>query len=102
MKCRHSNLQRKLISLAKRLSGAMMSEIITYQCELKDGIHARPAGHIERLCNTFQSEVCWNNIRSGIQGNGKSALSIVATDTLLNDACEITISGKMLQTRLSS
>ena len=71
-----------------------MSQIITYQCELKDGIHARPAGHIERLCNTFQSEVCWNNIRSGIQGNGKSALSIVATDTLLNDACEITISGK--------
>jgi fructose-specific PTS system IIA-like component len=46
--------------------------------------------------------VCWNNIRSGIQGNGKSALSIVATDTLLNDACEITISGKMLQTLLSS
>lgn len=71
-----------------------MSEIITYQCDLKDGIHARPAGHIERLCNTFQSTVCWNNIRSGIQGNGKSALSIVATDTLFNDACEITISGK--------
>ena len=71
-----------------------MSEIITYQCDLKDGIHARPAGHIERLCNTFQSAVCWNNIRSGIQGNGKSALSIVATDTLFNDACEITISGK--------
>lgn len=71
-----------------------MSEIITYQCDLKDGIHARPAGYIERLCNTFQSTVCWNNIRSGIQGNGKSALSIVATDTLLNDACEITISGK--------
>lgn len=71
-----------------------MSEIITYQCNLKDGIHARPAGHIERLCNTFQSAVCWNNIRSGMSGNGKSALSIVATDTLLSDACEITISGK--------
>ncbi|WP_406565399.1 HPr family phosphocarrier protein [Klebsiella quasipneumoniae] len=49
-----------------------MSEIITYQCDLKDGIHARPAGYIERLCNTFQSTVCWNNIRSGIQGNGKA------------------------------
>ncbi|HCB1502294.1 TPA: phosphoenolpyruvate--protein phosphotransferase [Klebsiella michiganensis] len=70
-----------------------MSEIITYQCVLKDGIHARPAGHIERLCNTFQSEVCWNNIRSGMSGNGKSALSIVATDTLLNDVCEISLSG---------
>ncbi|MBM7342124.1 phosphoenolpyruvate--protein phosphotransferase [Pantoea coffeiphila] len=71
-----------------------MSEIIAYQCELNEGIHARPAGHIERLCNTFQSDVCWKNIRSGIQGNGKSALSVVATDTLFNDACEISLSGK--------
>lgn len=71
-----------------------MSETITYQCELKEGIHARPAGHIERLCNTFQSAVCWKNIRSGIQGNGKSALAIVATDTLFDDVCDITLSGK--------
>ena len=65
-----------------------MSELITYQCELKEGIHARPAGHIERLCNAFQSEVCWKNIRTGLQGSAKSALSLVATDTLLNDDCE--------------
>jgi fructose-specific PTS system IIA-like component len=71
-----------------------MSELITYQCELKEGIHARPAGHIERLCNAFQSEVCWKNIRTGLQGSAKSALSLVATDTLLNDDCEITLSGK--------
>lgn len=70
-----------------------MSELITYQCELKDGIHARPAGHIERLCNAFQSEVFWKNIRTGLQGSAKSALSLVATDTLLNDDCEITLSG---------
>nr|WP_113867621.1 phosphoenolpyruvate--protein phosphotransferase [Brenneria salicis]NMN92066.1 fructose-specific PTS system IIA-like component [Brenneria salicis ATCC 15712 = DSM 30166]RBP61185.1 phosphocarrier protein HPr /phosphoenolpyruvate--protein phosphotransferase /PTS system unknown substrate IIA component (Fru family) [Brenneria salicis ATCC 15712 = DSM 30166]RLM30205.1 phosphoenolpyruvate--protein phosphotransferase [Brenneria salicis ATCC 15712 = DSM 30166] len=70
-----------------------MSELITYQCELKEGIHARPAGHIERLCNTFQSEVVWKNTRTGLQGNAKSALSIVATDTLFNDECQITISG---------
>lgn len=71
-----------------------MSEIIAYQCELNEGIHARPAGHIERLCNTFLSEVCWRNIRSGIKGNAKSALSVVATDTLFNDACEISLSGE--------
>lgn len=70
-----------------------MSELITYQCELKEGIHARPAGHIERLCNAFQSEVSWKNIRTGLQGSAKSALSLVATDTLLNDDCEITLSG---------
>ena len=70
-----------------------MSELITWQCELKEGIHARPAGHIERLCNAFQSEVYWKNIRTGLQGSAKSALSLVATDTLLNDECEITLSG---------
>ncbi|QGY32114.1 phosphoenolpyruvate--protein phosphotransferase [Pantoea cypripedii] len=70
-----------------------MSELISYQCELKDGIHARPAGHIERLCNYFQSTVRWKNIRTGLEGSAKSALSIVATDTLLNDCCEITLSG---------
>lgn len=71
-----------------------MSQVINYQCELKDGIHARPAGHIERLCNTFQSAVSWKNMRNGIAANGKSALAIVATDTLFNDACEITLIGK--------
>lgn len=70
-----------------------MSELIIYKCELKDGIHARPAGHIERLCNTFQADVCWKNIRTGLQGSAKSALSLVATDTLLNDDCEILVSG---------
>lgn len=70
-----------------------MSELIIYKCELKDGIHARPAGHIERLCNTFQANVCWKNIRTGLQGSAKSALSLVATDTLFNDECEISFSG---------
>ena len=71
-----------------------MSEVITYKCELKDGIHARPAGHIERLCNTFSAEVNWKNIRTGRQGSAKSALALVATDTLLDDECEIAIIGK--------
>lgn len=71
-----------------------MSEIITYQCELRDGIHARPAGHIERLCNSFQANVRWKNNRTGLEGSAKSALSIVATDTLLNDVCEITVDGE--------
>ncbi len=71
-----------------------MSEVIIYQCELKDGIHARPAGHIERLCNSFLADVRWKNIRTGLEGSAKSALSIVATDTLLNDDCEITLSGE--------
>lgn len=71
-----------------------MPEILIYTCELKDGIHARPAGHIERLCNTFAADVYWKNTRTGLNGNGKSALSIVATDSLFEDNCEITIDGE--------
>jgi len=71
-----------------------MPEILIYTCELKDGIHARPAGHIERLCNTFAADVCWKNTRTGLEGNGKSALAIVATDSLFEDNCEITIDGE--------
>jgi len=70
-----------------------MSEVITYKCELKEGIHARPAGHIERLCNTFAAEVSWKNNRNGLAGSAKSALSLVATDTLFNDVCDIVIEG---------
>lgn len=66
---------------------------ITWQCELSEGIHARPAGHIARLCNTFQSEIHWLNTRSGLNGSAKSALSLVATDTLPGDNCRITLQG---------
>lgn len=66
---------------------------ITWQCELSEGIHARPAGHIARLCNAFQSEIHWLNTRSGLCGSAKSALSLVATDTLAGDGCRITLHG---------
>lgn len=66
---------------------------ITWQCELSEGIHARPAGHIARLCNAFQSEIRWLNTRTGLYGNAKSALSLVSTDTLPGDGCQITLLG---------
>lgn len=66
---------------------------ITYQCEISEGIHARPAGHIARLCNTFQADVVWHNSRTQLEANAKSALSLIATDTLLADKCVITLRG---------
>jgi multiphosphoryl transfer protein len=66
---------------------------ITWQCELNEGIHARPAGHIARLCNTFQADIVWQNTRTQLEANAKSALSLVATDTLLDDNCRVTLSG---------
>lgn len=70
-----------------------MGEEITYHCTLSEGIHARPAGHIARLCNTFKADIVWKNLRTGIKGSAKNALSLVATDTLSGDNCRITLSG---------
>lgn len=70
-----------------------MAKEITYHCTLSEGIHARPAGHIARLCNTWQADIVWQNLRTGIVGSAKNALSLVATDTLPGDTCRITLSG---------
>lgn len=70
-----------------------MAEQLIYACKLKEGIHARPAGHIERLCNTFSADISWSNSRTGITANAKSALALVGTDTLFQDECKITLSG---------
>ncbi len=36
-----------------------MAVVITYVCELHEGVHARPAGYIARLCNLFQADIDW-------------------------------------------
>ena len=71
-----------------------MSVAFTWKCELKEGVHARPAGYIERLCNLFQADVAWTNTRTGLSGSARSALSIIATDTLFADECQIVLSGE--------
>ncbi len=71
-----------------------MAKIVTFTCVLPNGVHARPASHIETLCNGFRSRVEWHNSRSGLRGDGKSVLSLIGTDTLLGDECRITIEGE--------
>ncbi|MGR5287834.1 phosphoenolpyruvate--protein phosphotransferase [Vibrio maritimus] len=66
----------------------------TFSCELPNGVHARPAGHVETLCNQYNSNIEWQNERTGLSGNAKSVLSLIGTDTLLGDKCVITIEGK--------
>lgn len=65
----------------------------SFSCELPNGVHARPASHVESLCNRFSSEITWQNRRTGMSGNAKSVLSLIGTDTLLGDECQITITG---------
>lgn len=70
-----------------------MAHEISYICELGEGIHARPAGLIARLCDGYHAEIIWQNMRTGLVGNAKSALSLIATDTLQGDCCRIRLDG---------
>ncbi len=66
----------------------------SFSCELPNGVHARPASHVESLCNQFNSDITWLNQRTGASGNAKSVLALIGTDTLLGDECLITIEGQ--------
>lgn len=66
---------------------------LSFSCELPNGVHARPASHVEALCNEFSAVIQWQNERTGISANAKSVLSLIGTDTLLGDNCQITIEG---------
>ena len=41
-----------------------MALIVEFICELPNGVHARPASHVETLCNTFSSQIEWHNLRT--------------------------------------
>lgn len=41
-----------------------MPLIVEFTCELPNGVHARPASHVETLCNTFTSQIEWHNLRT--------------------------------------
>ncbi|MCV3304289.1 phosphoenolpyruvate--protein phosphotransferase, partial [Leclercia adecarboxylata] len=70
-----------------------MALIVEFTCELPNGVHARPASHVETLCNTFNADIEWHNLRTDRKGNAKSALALIGTDTLAGDSCRLIISG---------
>ncbi|GAM61365.1 phosphoenolpyruvate-protein phosphotransferase [Vibrio ishigakensis] len=72
----------------------------SFSCELPNGVHARPASHVEAVCNKFDSDITWQNQRTGMSGNAKSVLSLIGTDTLLGDECLISIEGTDEETAL--
>ncbi|MEI8611161.1 phosphoenolpyruvate--protein phosphotransferase [Enterovibrio sp. Hal110] len=60
---------------------------------MPNGIHARPANHLEAVCRQFSSDITLKNLRNENSGSAKSVLSLVGTDTLLNDPCSLIIEG---------
>lgn len=71
-----------------------MALVVEFTCELPNGVHARPASHVETLCNTFTSHIEWHNLRTDRKGDAKSALALIGTDTLAGDACRLVIEGE--------
>jgi fructose-specific PTS system IIA-like component len=71
-----------------------MALVVEFTCELPNGVHARPASHVETLCNTFISQIEWHNLRTDRKGDAKSALALIGTDTLAGDACRLVIDGE--------
>lgn len=71
-----------------------MSKTLSFKCVLPNGLHARPASRIEQLCNGFAADFTWENRRTGARGNAKSALSLIGTDTVLDDDCLVSIEGQ--------
>ncbi|QXX95830.1 phosphoenolpyruvate--protein phosphotransferase [Serratia marcescens] len=70
-----------------------MALVIQFVCDLANGVHARPASHIEKLCNQYAATIEWQNLRTGISGDAKSALGLIGTGTLKGDKCRLAISG---------
>ncbi|CAN5699507.1 phosphoenolpyruvate--protein phosphotransferase [soil metagenome] len=70
-----------------------MPREIRFDFPLPNGLHARPASHVQELASQFSSTVQITNLRSDAIANAKSVLSMVSADIRQNDALVISISG---------
>ena len=70
-----------------------MSREIRFQFPLSNGLHARPASHLQAVGNRFASAIQLLNQRTGRAANAKSVLSLVSADVAKNDPCVLSISG---------
>lgn len=67
-----------------------MVEFIT-QVAFKEGLHARPASELVRLCQTAKSDI--KIIKETVEVNPKSILGILTLGAVFNDELKITIEG---------
>ncbi|MBF4694852.1 HPr family phosphocarrier protein [Fusibacter ferrireducens] len=64
---------------------------ITATCLYKEGIHARPASELVRICQPVKSDIIIR--KDGAEGNPKSILSLMSLGISYNDSLTIEISG---------
>ncbi|GAU77406.1 HPr family phosphocarrier protein [Fusibacter sp. 3D3] len=73
---------------------------LTATCLFKEGIHARPASELVKLCQPSKSEIIIRKDSS--EGNPKSILSLMSLGISYNDVLTIEISGDDESTVASS
>ncbi|MDD8027033.1 MAG: phosphoenolpyruvate-utilizing N-terminal domain-containing protein, partial [Acidobacteriota bacterium] len=66
-----------------------MASDLEFRFPLPQGLHARPASRIQEAAAGFAAEVFWDNLRTGQTADAKSVLSLIGSDTLLDDPCRI-------------
>lgn len=71
-----------------------MAVEFTFEFPLPLGLHARPAGFIQEKCECFPGEIVWENLRTGKTADGRSAISLLTTDTRQGDLCRVVVSGQ--------
>jgi phosphoenolpyruvate-protein phosphotransferase len=67
---------------------------IRFKFPLANGLHARPASLLQEACQRFAVSVVFCNQRNGKRADVRSALELVASDTLAHDPCSLEISGR--------
>jgi fructose-specific PTS system IIA-like component len=60
---------------------------------LPNGLHARPASHLEEIVRGFTAAITFANDRTGRTANAKSVLALVGTDTRHSDPCRVIFQG---------
>ncbi|MDI6699508.1 MAG: phosphoenolpyruvate--protein phosphotransferase [Candidatus Saccharicenans sp.] len=71
-----------------------MAVEFTFEFPLPLGLHARPAGFIQEKCQCFPGEIVWENLRTGKRADGRSAISLLTTDTRQGDPCRVMVGGQ--------
>ena len=70
-----------------------MARQIVFNFPLTNGLHARPASQLQEIARRFSASISWENNRSNNRADGKSVLSLIASDTWKDDPCRIVIDG---------
>lgn len=64
-----------------------------FACPLPNGLHARPASHLEAVASRFQAGAVLRNARNGNEASAKSVLALIAADIRHDDPLCLRVEG---------